>query len=133
MMALFLTVFLFLLGLSLLYFLDQDSRFGLEMQRSQQAQTLARSGIYYARNEEVANAPTGIPAPTNPPAGFFEYYTDASNTQGFRLWKDTDANRTVHVVGLVRDSSGKILASRKLASSTLDPVRMHLRYWDEDL
>lgn len=133
MMALFLTVFLFVIGVSLLYFLDQDSRFGLEMQRSQQAQTLARSGIYFARNEEVKNTPTGIPAPTNPPIGYYEYYTDPVHTQGFRVWKDSDANRTVHVVGLVKDSSGKIPASRELASSTLDPVKMHLRYWDVDL
>ena len=133
MMALFLTVFLFVLGISLLYFLDQDSRFGLDMQRSQQAQTLARSGIYYARNEEVNNPPTGIPSPTNPPIGYFEYYTDAVQTQGFRIWKDSDPNRTVHVVGLVRDSSGRVLASRELATSALDPVKMHLRYWDFDL
>lgn len=133
MMALFLTVFLFVLGLSLLYFLDQDSRFGLEMQRSQQAQTLARSGIYFARNEEVKSSPGGIPAPTNAPLGYYEYYTDPVQTQGFRIWKDTDANRTVHVLGLVRDSSGKVLASRQLATSTLDPLKMHLRYWDVDL
>lgn len=133
MMALFLTVFLFVIGVSLLYFLDQDSRFGLDMQRSQQAQTLARSGIYFARNEEVKNMPAGIPVPTNPPIGYFEYYTDPVQTQGFRVWKDADANKTVHVIGLVKDSSGKILASRELASSALDPVKMHLRYWDVDL
>lgn len=131
MMALFLVTLLFVLGVSLLYFLDQDSRFGLEMQRSQQAQALARSGILYARNEEYNNIPAGIPFPTNGGAGYV-YWSDASQTLGFRIWKEADL-KTIKSMGMVRDASGRVLASRTLAVWNTPSQTMQVRYWDYDL
>ena len=138
MVSLFLTVILFVLGVALLYFLDQDSRFGLEMQRSQQAQSLAQAGLFYARGQESAYGPDAI---HNPLPGYFEYWTDSSQTQGFRLWKDADAERTIHSRGLIRSSDGKILASREMAAASARPpmsfslaaARMNKWAWDVDL
>jgi len=138
MISLFLTVFLFVLGITLLYFLDQDSRFGLEMQRSQQAQALAQAGLFYARGQEAVYGPDAI---HNPGIGYFEYWTDATQTQGFRLWKDADAERTVHSKGLIRTTDGKVLATREMAAASSHPPmsfstsanRMSKWAWDVDL
>jgi len=137
MMALFLTTLLFVLGVGLLYFLDQDSRFGLNMQRSQQAHTLAKSGILFAIYEEYNSQPTGIaPMPAS-----YVYWTDASQTMGFRIWKENDAGKTIKASGQVRDASGRVLAVRVFAveaapSGILPPASlryMQTRYWDYDL
>jgi hypothetical protein len=137
MVALFLTTLLFVLGVALLYFLDQDSRFGLNMQRSQQAHSLAKSGILFAIYEEYNSQPTGMAMmPTT-----YTYWTDATQTLGFRVWKENDAGKTLKASGLVRDASGRTLATRVFAVESVPsglpfPASlrtMQARYWDYDL
>ncbi len=134
MIALFLTVFLFVLGLTLLYFLDQDSRFGLEMQRSQQAQSMAQAGIFYARSQELSYGPDCIG--TTP----LIYWSDSAQTQGFLIWKEAgDPNKNIHARGLIYATDQKILGQRELAAP-LSPIAgihlpslMNIFVWDVDL
>lgn len=131
MIALFLTVFLFVLGLTLLYFLDQDSRFGLTMQRAQQAQSMAQAGIFFARSQELNYGPDCIG--TAP----LIYWADASQTQGFLIWKEEEPNpsKQIHSRGLIYSTDGKVLGKREVAAPMV-PFRaqlMHLFMWDVEL
>ena len=133
MVSLFLTVFLFVLGITLLYFLDQDSRFGLEMQRSQQAQSMAQAGIFFARSQELNYGPDCIG--TSP----LVYWTDATQTQGFMIFKEAgDPNKNIHARGLIYSTDQKVLAQRELSSPLAPtginvPALMSIFVWDVDL
>lgn len=131
MISLFLTVFLFVLGITLLYFLDQDSRFGLTMQREQQAQSMAQAGIFFARSQELGYGPDCIG--TAPLA----YWTDATETQGFLIWKEEgiNPNKQIHARGLIYSNDHKVLATRELATpmSPYGRPLMNLFVWDVDL
>jgi len=137
MVALFLTTLLATLGLGMMYFLDQDARFNLELQRAQQAQALAESGILYARYQILAagggagclNPPITSFNPLSPPSS--AYWTDSNQVAGFYLWKEP--SQYVHSVGVIRDSQGKILVRRELAADSTYPPLMNLNAWDVDL
>jgi len=133
MMALLLTMFLFVLGLGLLYFLDRDSRAGLNLQRSQQAQAAAQSGISYARSQAMTYSSTGILAIPTTPSLF--YSLDATNQVGFTLLRE-GANWwdcVIYSEGQIRDTDGKVLARRTLGTRTLYPSLMLKNSWDADL
>ena len=131
MVSLFLTVFLFVLGITLLYFLDQDSRFGLTMQREQQAQCMAQAGIFFARSQELNYGPDCIGT------GPLIYWADPSETQGFLIWKEEgiNPNKQIHARGLIYSTDRKVLASRELAApmSPFGRQLMQLFVWDVDL
>lgn len=139
MVALFLMTLLSVLGLGMMYFLDQDARFSLTLQRGQQAQALAQSGIAFARYQILAVAPsTTYLTPTltsfdpkSPPPISSVYWTDSTQVAGFYLWKE--APQIVHSVGVLRDSSGKVLTYRELAADSTNPPLMNLNAWDVGL
>jgi hypothetical protein len=128
MLAIFLTSFLFVLGLTMLYFIDRDTRAGLNLQRSQQAQAAAQSGMFFARQmlmRDMFYSTTSIAAT---PVDF--YGLDPGNRSGFQIWNQAGV---VHVVGMVRDSSGTVLMRRELASPANPPSLLVENCWDVDL
>lgn len=130
MLALLLTMFLFVLGLSLLYFLDRDSRAGLNLHRSQQAQALAQSGIMYARTQALEYGIDAIALNLD-----HTYDVDVAGLEQFRIWRevDVDVGDVLHSRGMVKDSAGKVLAQRELATLPGYPPSMNLIVWDVDL
>ena len=130
MLALFLTTFLFVLGLTMLYFIDRDARAGLNLQRSQQAQASAQSGMIFARDIIMNEYGSTFSVPSTPTF----YAMDASNLNGFEIWKDSAIPYpTIHSVGLVRDASGNTLMRRELAAPSDPPSLIYENSWDVDL
>lgn len=132
MMALMVTTLMFVLGVGLLAFLRTDSEAALVLQRTQKALMVARSGIHFARYCEL----NYIPSPLIAGGSHFVYALDADGLEQFEIWKDSDADLTVHSVGTLKDSRGVVLARRELASPTMypgSPTSMNTNIWDVDL
>ncbi|MBT9586925.1 hypothetical protein IV102_26525 [bacterium] len=129
MLAIFLTSFLFILGLTMLIFIDRDTRAGLNLQRSQQAQAAAQSGMFFARKLLMRDVFYGTTTLTAAPVDF--YALDPAGLEGFQLWKDAIGD--VHSLGMVRDASGTILMRRELASPSNPESLLMENSWDVDL
>lgn len=142
MVALFLTVFLLVIGLGLLYYLERDSQASIGMNRSVRAQVIALAGLHYARLQEQAyqqdlpTPPQAFPAGAAPQT----FSLDASGSERFVIWKTATAGQPIHCRGEIVNSAGQVMASRELAAYSLSYTTsapnasyMGSRYWDVDL
>lgn len=140
MLAIFLTSFLFVLGLTMLYFIDRDARAGLTLQRAMKAQSAAFSGILYARNVYMLDTLYGTNSltisPNCPPITASNFYSvdPQAGLSGFVVWRDNGIPIfNLHALGLVRDASDRILASRELAAPNDPDVLILQNVWDVNL
>lgn len=132
MLAIFLTSFLFVLGLTMLYFIDRDTRAGLNLKRSQQAQAAAQSGLMYARQLIMNDNVYGTNTLGNAPGDF--YALDATASCGFQVWREVlPPDDVIHSRGLIRDSDGKTLMRRDLAAPGFPESLIVENSWDVDL
>jgi len=140
--ALFLTVFLLIVGLGLLYYLERDGQASVSMQRSHRAQVIALGGLSYARLQEMAYQRDTPTPPDSFPAGAAPqtFAFDTSGHERFVLWKELVPGQPIHCRAEIVDSAGRVLSSRELATYTLDPgtgspnaAGMLYQYWDVDL
>ena len=134
MLALLLAVFLFILGIGLLFFIERDSQAGLHLQRSQKALVMAQTGLLFARHTEMEYGPSAIAVG----APHKIYDLDNVGHEQFEIWKDGDAHASIHCAGIIKNSQGAVVARRELAAPTmLGTTRvinyMHLNTWDVDL
>jgi len=151
MLSLCLTTFLFVVGISLLYFVERDSYTSLALEREAKAQVLAMTGMNFARYSlqqqffaangavaevSVTGPPTCIANATNP----FIYDVDGVGLEQFQIWTVNDtAYYPVHSVGILKDrANGNVLARRELASPSAiggnaNFLTMQIMIWDHDL
>ncbi|ODT71562.1 hypothetical protein ABS71_08125 [bacterium SCN 62-11] len=140
MVSLMLTVFLLVIGLGLLYYLERDGHASIGMQRSHRAQVLALAGLNYARLQEMAYQ-RDVPTPPDPfPPGDPPQTFALDGGERFRLWKENAPGQPVHCRGEILDSAAHVVAARELAAYTLRPSgggalagSMLRTYWDVDL
>lgn len=143
MLVLLVTTFLSILGMSLLYFVERDSYSTLQLHREQKAEMLALAGINYARYVQFTYGPdtfSGLPPLMIPHTGTTIYNVDPDGLEQFEIWTDTSdtTNYPVHSLGTVKDSQGKVLARRELATPSAlfgksDYSKMNLCIWDIEL
>lgn len=133
MVAMMIISLLFVLGVGMLYAVERDGQANLSLQRTQKALVLARSGISFARYAELGYGPGAVGSTHR------IYNVDSAGHEQFEIWKDADTFKTVHAVGLVKDSRGVIFARRELAAPTVDATgytiatSMNVNIWDVDL
>ncbi|MBS2040906.1 hypothetical protein JST97_38320 [bacterium] len=142
MISLLLTMFLLVIGLGLLYYLERDGHASIGMQRSHRAQVIALAGLNYARLQEMAyqrDVPTP-PDPFPPGAPAQTFNLDGAGTERFRIWKESLNGQPIHCQGQILDSSARVLAVRELEAYTLNPTTgavwatyMGTQFWDVDL
>lgn len=136
MTALMVTMFLFVLSLAVLSYLERDSRASLQLRRAQQALANAQAGLYYVRAQMMEGGSLGVLVD-----GTHRIYDlDSTGLDAFEVWLDADPGTTVHSVGLVRSGSGNVLARRELASPSspgfppfFSPVTLIMTARDVDL
>ena len=136
MTALMVTMFLFVLSLAVLSYLERDSRASLQLRRTQQALANAQAGMSYVRGQMIeANSVGALIDGTHR-----VYDIDSTGLDAFEVWLDSDSGKTVHSVGLVRSPSGLVIARRELASPShtgswygFNPVNLVVVARDVDL
>ncbi len=112
MTALMVTMFLFVLSLAVLSYLERDSRASLQLRRTQQALANAQAGLFYVRAQMIEGGSVGVLVD-----GTHRMYDlDSTGLDAFEVWLESDSGQTVHSLGLVRSASGNVLARRELAS-----------------
>lgn len=136
MTALMVTMFLFVLSLAVLSYLERDSRASLQLRRTQQALANAQAGMHYVRAQMMEVNSVGALSD----GAHRVYELDSTGLDAFEIWLDADSAKTVHSVGLVRSPSLAVIARRELASPSytgstpvFNPVQLVVVARDVDL